>query len=126
MELASGPGASRIVWASKLRRKVPVEVAATGPRVIGIAAIRAERVMFALGADTERISWGIEVARAARTSAGLDPDGIAFGAYVNAVCHPDLDTARDLIKGAVSIFARFSVMYGTTIGPASPETEQSL
>lgn len=126
MELAAGPGTSRIVWASKTRRKVPVEVAATGPRVIGIAATQAERVMFAVGADVERIAWGIEVARAARAEAGLDPDGVAFGAYVNAVCHPDLTVARDLIKGAVSIFARFSVMHGTTVGPVSAETEQSL
>ncbi len=126
MELAAGPGASRIVWAAAARRKVPVEVAATGPRVIGIAATQAERVMFAVGADVERIAWGIDVARSAREQAGLDPDGVAFGAYVNAVCHPDLDTARDLIKGAVSIFARFSVMHGTTVGPVSDETEQSL
>ncbi|MGI9614830.1 MAG: LLM class flavin-dependent oxidoreductase, partial [Acidimicrobiales bacterium] len=126
MELAAGPGASRIVWAPSSRRKVPVEVAATGPRVIGIAATQAERVMFAVGADVERIAWGIDVARTAREQAGLDPDGVAFGAYVNAVCHPDLGTARDLIKGAVSIFARFSVMHGTTVGPVSDETEQSL
>ncbi len=126
MELAAGPKASKIAWASPSRNKVPVEVAATGPRVIGIAATQAERVMFAVGADVERIAWGIEVARTARQQAGLDPDGVAFGAYVNAVCHPDLDTARDLIKGAVSIFARFSVMHGTTVGPVSAETEKSL
>lgn len=125
MELASGPGASRIGWASK-DRKVPVEVAATGPKVIGIAAVHAERVMFAVGADTERLAWGIEVARAARRDAGLDPDRVEFGAYVNCVCHHDLATARDLIKGAVSIFARFSVMHGTTVGPMSAETERSL
>jgi 5,10-methylenetetrahydromethanopterin reductase len=126
MELAAGPGASRIAWVSNSPRKLPVEVAATGPRVIGIAAVHAERVMFAVGADVERIAWGIEVARAARTAAGLDSEEVAFGAYVNSVCHPDLDTARDLIKGAVSIFARFSVMHGTAVGPVSVETEQSL
>ena len=125
MELAAGPGASRIAWVSG-DRKVPVEVAASGPRIIGIAAVHAERVMFALGADTERIAWGIEVAKAARRDAELDPDDIRFGAYVNCVCHPDIDTARDLIKGAVSIFARFSVMHGTTVGPVSTETERSL
>lgn len=126
MELAAGPGSSRITWAATAKRKVPVEVAATGPRVIGIAATQADRVMFAVGADTDRIAWGIDVARAARVNAGLDPDGVAFGAYVNAVCHPNLDTARDLIKGAVSIFARFSVMHGTTVGPVSAEAERSL
>lgn len=125
LELASGPGASRIPWVPA-DRKVPVEVAASGPRMIGIAAVHAERVMFALGADAERIAWGIDLARQARRDAGLDPDGARFGAYVNCVCHPDMDVARDLIKGAVSIFARFSVMHGTTVGPLSESAEASL
>ena len=47
------------------KRKVPVEVAATGPKVIGIAVVHADRVMFAIGADPERIAWGMEVAIAA-------------------------------------------------------------
>ena len=126
MELAAGPGASRIAWVRPGRRKVPVEVAATGPRIIGIAAVHAERVMFALGADPERITWAIDVAKEARRAAGLDPEGVAFGAYVQCVCNPDLATARELIKGAVSIFARFSVMHGTAIGPASASTKEAL
>lgn len=125
MELASGPSASRIPWV-RSGRKVPVEVAATGPKVIGVAAVHAERVMFAVGADTERIAWGIGVAKTARAEAGLDPDDVAFGAYVNCVCNPDLTVARDLIKGAVSIFARFSVMHGTTVGPVTADAERSL
>ncbi len=125
MELASGPGVSRMVW-NRAERKVPVEVSATGPRVIGIAAVHAERVMLALGSDPKRIAWGIEVAKQARTDAGLDPDGVKFGAYVNCVCHRDIERARELIKGAVSIFARFSVMHGTVIGPATDTTETSL
>jgi len=125
IELAAGPAGSTIEWAAG-RNKVPVEVAASGPRVIGVAAVHADRVMFALGADVERIAWGIEVAKEARRAEGLDPDGVKFGAYVNCVCHPDLATAQEQIKGAVSIFARFSVMYGTTIGPTTPETQRSL
>jgi hypothetical protein len=35
--------------------------------------------MFALGADEERIAWGIEVARTARKKAGLDPLGLTSG-----------------------------------------------
>ncbi len=134
LELAEGPGTSRIVWgllggdaAAIGKRKVPVEVAATGPKVIGIAAVHADRVMFAIGADPERIAWGMEVAKAARRDAGLDPDGVKFGAYVNMACHPDLDTARDLIRGPMSVFARFSVMHGgTPIGPTSEETAKTL
>jgi 5,10-methylenetetrahydromethanopterin reductase len=123
LELADAPPASRIDWiADGLRQgnaKVPVEVAASGPRVIAIAARHAERVMFALGADEERIAWGIATAREARRQAGLDPDAIRFGAYVNSACHTDVDAARNLVRGALTTFARFSVMHGTASGPVS-------
>ena len=75
--------------------------------------------MFALGADPERISWGMETARDARSQAGLDPDDLRYGAYVNVVCHTDLERARDLVRGGLSTFARFSVMHGEVVGPVS-------
>ena len=118
LELADAPPASRIGWIAQ-GRKVPVEVAASGPRVIAAAALHADRVMFALGADEERIAWGIETARAARRKAGLDPDGIAFGAYINAGCHTDASKAQGLVKGGLTTFARFSVMHGKASGPVS-------
>jgi 5,10-methylenetetrahydromethanopterin reductase len=118
LELADAPSASRIAWIAG-GPKVPVEVAASGPRVIALAALHADRVMFALGADPERIAWGIGVARKARAQAGLDPDGITFGAYVNCACHSDIDVARNLVRGGLTTFARFSVMHGTASGPLS-------
>jgi 5,10-methylenetetrahydromethanopterin reductase len=94
--------------------------------VIAAAARSADRIMFALGADLERIRWGIEMARAARRVAGLDPDGIAFGAYVNAISHPDLETARALVRGGLSTFARFAIMHGKVTGPASQSQQRVL
>ncbi|MCH9670565.1 MAG: LLM class flavin-dependent oxidoreductase [Gammaproteobacteria bacterium] len=114
--LAESPDVSQIFWLGG-DRKVPVEVAATGPRAIALAALHAERVMFALGADPARIAWGIGVAKQARADAGLDPDAIRFGAYVNCVCHSDLTTARTLVRGALSLFARFSILHGKPAGP---------
>ena len=129
LELADAPPASRIDWiaqgVSHGGRKVPVEVAASGPKVIAIAALHADRVMFALGADPERIAWGIETACKARRDAGLDPDGIAFGAYINIGCHTDIDRARNLVKGGLTTFARFSVMHGKASGPVS-ETDRAV
>lgn len=118
LELADAPPASRIDWIAQGRR-VPVEVAASGPRVIAIAALHADRVMFALGADVERIAWGIDVAKQARAKAGLDPDGVKFGAYINCGCHTDVDKARGLVRGGLTTFARFSVMHGKASGPVS-------
>jgi len=116
LQLADAPADSRIAWIAATQ-KVPVEVAASGPRVIEVGARHADRLMFTLGADPERIAWGIETAQAARRVAGLDPDGIAFGAYINAASHPDMDTARGLVRGGLTTFARFSVMHGTASGP---------
>ena len=115
--LASAPDGSRLHWVNPSAAKVPVEVAATGERVIGAAARHADRIMLAVGADPARVRWGIESVRAARTDAGLDPDGVSVGAFVNVVAHDDLDVARTLVSGGLSTFARFSVMHGTPSGP---------
>ena len=69
LELADAPPASRIDWIAAGAPNVPVEVAASGQRVIAIAARHADRVMFALGADEERIAWGIDLARRTRREA---------------------------------------------------------
>ncbi len=119
LRLADAPSASRIGWIAEGAPKVPVEVAASGQRVISIAARHAERVMFALGADEERIAWGIATARKARVDAGFDADGISFGAYITCGCHTDLTTALNLIRGSLTTHARFSVMHGTASGPLS-------
>jgi 5,10-methylenetetrahydromethanopterin reductase len=118
LHLHDAPAASRIAWIAG-GAKVPVEVAASGPKVIALAAVHAERVMFALGADAERLHWGIELARKTRRQAGLDPDGVAFGAYVNLGCSTDLAAARNLVRGGLTTFARFSVMHGKASGPVS-------
>jgi 5,10-methylenetetrahydromethanopterin reductase len=119
LDLADAPPSSRIGWIADGAPKVPVEVAASGQRVIAIAARHADRVMFALGADAERIAWGIALARETRRQAGQDPQGIAFGAYVPCCCHSDVATARHLIRGSLTTHARFSVMHGAASGPVS-------
>lgn len=120
--LADAPTASAIAWADRVA-KVPVEVASTGARVIGIAARHADRIMFALGAEPHRIAWGIETARKAATEAGRDPQTLKFGAYVNLVCHDDVNVGRALGRAGTSLFARFSVMHGSVSGPATAKQQ---
>jgi 5,10-methylenetetrahydromethanopterin reductase len=88
----------------------PVEVAATGPKTIAMPAVAGDRVMLTLGADPGRVAAAVDIAREARVSAGLDPDDLRVGAYVNVCCHPDLPTARDMVRGSTAIFAHFSAM----------------
>ena len=125
LELADRPVSSRIMWLPADLPRVPVDVAATGPRVIEAAARHADRVTFSVGADAERIRWGIEVARAAREEAGLSPE-IEFGAYVTLVVHDDPQEAMRIGEGDLSLFSRFSVMYGAVIGPASESQREVL
>jgi 5,10-methylenetetrahydromethanopterin reductase len=91
-----------------------------------MSALHAERVMFTLGADVERLQWGIELAKKTRRDAGLDPDAIAFGAYINMGCHGDMDKARGLVRGGLTTFARFSVMHGKANGPVSDKDRAQL
>jgi 5,10-methylenetetrahydromethanopterin reductase len=100
---------------------VPVSVAATGPKVIEIAAQLAERVTFSLGARPDRLRWAIDHARQARAAAGLDPNTLSCGAYVNAVAHPDVERARELVRGRLGVYARFSTMSASAMDSLAPE-----
>ena len=70
--------------------KVPVSVAATGPRTIAAGARHAERVDFTVGADPRRISWAVGEARRA-TQEGEDVPSL--GAFVNFAVNADAAVA---------------------------------
>ena len=118
LELHDAPPASRIGWIAGAP-PVPVEVAASGPKVIAMAALHGDRVMFTVGADVERLQWGIELARKTRQEAGLDPATLKFGAFINLGCHTDIEAARSLVRGGLTTYARFSVMHGKANGPVT-------
>jgi 5,10-methylenetetrahydromethanopterin reductase len=101
--------ASRIEWLARAHvSKVPMSVAATGPRVIEIAARVADGITFSVGADPARLRPAIELAQRTRAAHGLEP--LRLGAYVNAIAHPDVETARQLVRGRMGVYARFSTM----------------
>jgi 5,10-methylenetetrahydromethanopterin reductase len=127
LRLANQPTSSRIGWIRPGRYpKVTVDVTATGPKVIAIGATHGDMVSFAVGADPARVRWGIDTARAARRAAGLDPGALRLSAYVNVVVHDDPETARRLGEGGLSLFARFSAMHGTAVGPSSAEEKRTF
>lgn len=115
--IVEGEHGSRLEWlAGAGLPKVPVDVAATGPGVIAAGARRAERLTFNMGADPAKIAHGIEIARAARREAGLNLDGISFGAFVTVAPHQDRTAARRLVKGVTAVYARFQSMAGHPAG----------
>jgi 5,10-methylenetetrahydromethanopterin reductase len=107
---------SRIEWLDECEvARVPIEVAATGPKVIDIAARRADRICFAVGADPERLKACIARARSAAEASGRDPDALRFGAFINCVIHEDREVAREAIRGGLAVFAHFSGFQGLDI-----------
>lgn len=101
--------ASRLEWhADAGVAKVPLEIAATGRKVIELAARHAERIVFALGADEDRLARAIDTARRAAAASGRDPDSLRLGAWINAVVHPDIAAARAAVRGGLAVFAHFS------------------
>ena len=123
--LADTPESSRIPWAEYAGPKVPVDVAATGPRVIAAAARHADRISMNVGADADRTRWTMDVAGEARTEAGMPPE-MPFAAYLPLVVHDDPEEAMRIGAGQVYLFARFSHMYGTVVGPASQQQRDVL
>jgi 5,10-methylenetetrahydromethanopterin reductase len=101
--------ASQIQWIGQQNLpRVRMSVAATGPKVIQLAARVADGITFSVGADPARLRSAIDLARRTRAAAGLPP--LRLGAYLNTVAHPDIRVARELVKGRLGVYARFSTM----------------
>jgi 5,10-methylenetetrahydromethanopterin reductase len=123
-EVDRGGSPSRIEWLEDCEVPyVPLEVAATGPKVIDIGARHADRICFAVGADTERIEECMARARRTAEAADRDPKSIRFGAYINCLINDDREVAREAIRGSLSVFAHFSGFQGMDIS-SLPESVQ--
>ncbi len=110
----------RLQWLAPDVPKVPVDVAATGPKVIAVAARLADQVSFNVGADISRLRDGIDLARRIRAESGGDPASLSFGAYLAVVAHPDPRVAHDLARGPLAAYAHFSGMPGHPLGGLDP------
>jgi 5,10-methylenetetrahydromethanopterin reductase len=119
---------SRSDWIGRDRTlpKVPIDVAATGPRIIAVGARSAEGVSFSIGADPKRMAWAVNCAREARRQSGQDPSMLRLGAFVPILVHPDADYARQVIKGSIAPIARFSAMSPSAMEGIGTEEERAI
>jgi 5,10-methylenetetrahydromethanopterin reductase len=120
LSLGARPEGVRLRWLPPGLPKVPMDVAATGPKVIAMSARIAERVTFSVGAEVERIHWALGVARE------NEPRPRSYGAQVVVVCHPDADTAMATAMHMAPPLARFQVIQGKTVGPADSEMAENM
>jgi 5,10-methylenetetrahydromethanopterin reductase len=116
--LADTPADSRLHWLPAGLPSVPVNVVATGPKVLAIAGRSADRTLLAVGADRDRVAWAANVAREAGAT--------KIGAFVNVVAHDDVAAARGLAAGGLTTFARFSAMDGSVRTPIDEDSKHVL
>jgi 5,10-methylenetetrahydromethanopterin reductase len=117
IELGSAPVESQLRWLDSSVPTVPVQVFATGPRVIKVGGWLADRVTFGLGADVVRLQWAVELAREACAESGGDPLKLALGSAIPIGVADDMDRARRSVANMVASEARFAVMSGRVVGP---------
>ena len=120
LSLGDRPSAVALRWLPKDLPKVPLDVAATGPKVIEMGARIAERVTFSVGADHERMAWALATARAA------EPSPRSYGAQLVVVCHPDEATAMEVAMHMAPPLARFQVISGSKVGPTDAAADDNL
>lgn len=120
LSLGARPEGVRLRWLPEGLAKVPLDVAATGPKVIAMAARIAERVTFSVGAELERMQWALDLARQ------HEPAARSYGAQVIVVCHPDEATAMEVAMHMAPPLARFQVIQGKTVGPADAAMAQNM
>jgi 5,10-methylenetetrahydromethanopterin reductase len=116
LSLGHRPEAARLKWLPEGMAKVPLDVAATGPKVIEMASMLAERVTFSVGAIPERLRWAIDLANETRRKASVATP-VSYGAQILVVCHTDIEAIRPIATSFVAPLARFQIMLGDIAGP---------
>jgi len=87
----------------------PLNIAATGPKTIEVAARWADGVSFSVGAGLDRLQSSIALAHECCERVGRDPGTLALGCYVQVAVDEGGDRrAREAIRGLVVTHARFS------------------
>ena len=105
---------SRLRWLDRVDvTKVPVDMVGSGPRSLALAASLADRVTLAVGADLERLAWGLDTVRCGAEAAGRDAASIPVGAYINVGVGNDRRKLLETVRGMVATFAHFSAGAGT-------------
>ena len=110
------PEASRLTWVDPDASPPVIEVAATGPKVMGIGARLGDRVSVSVGANLDRLAWAAEVVRGSVPAGRPAP---SLSAYVSVVAHPDVELARRLAAPEVAMHTHILGMMRSASFPAS-------
>ena len=102
-EVVADDAAIRIRWASGER--VPIAVAATGPRNLRLAGAVADIAMLQVGASVAAVRWAVDQVRAGAEEAGRDPDEVEIATFCGMWISDDLDESREESRWAAACAA---------------------
>ncbi len=85
-----------------------IDVAATGPRTVEVAARTADGVSFSVGADVDRLRKSVALVRETCEKIGRDFESLRLGCYLQVAVTDEDRSAREAIRGLVVTHARFS------------------
>jgi 5,10-methylenetetrahydromethanopterin reductase len=116
------PQHSRIRWLPSARPKVPVNVVASGRRVLTLGARLADEVTMVVGGDPQTLKACMAHLRGVRADAGLDPDTLALSAMVPVAVADGVDDPTEQVARLVGELGRWMTTQG---GSSSLLDEQS-
>ncbi len=107
---------SRLEWADNLDWPyLPIQMAASGPKAIALAARRADRICLGIGTNPERIKWALDIVGEELAKMGKDRDKMRVGVFVPIAVTKDRAEGRAVIRTRVSAWAHMQSGTGTDL-----------
>ena len=112
---------SRLEWADTLEWPyLPIQMVASGPKAIALAARRADRICLGIGTNPGRVRWALDIVGEELAKHGKDREKMRIGVFVPLAITPDRATGRSVIRAKVSAWAHMQSGTGTDLS-AQPE-----
>lgn len=107
---------SRLEWADDLSWPyLPIQMAASGPKAIALAARRADRICLGIGTNPERVRWALDIIGEELARQGRDREAIRVGIFVPLAITKDRAEGRAVIRTRVSAWAHMQSGTGTDL-----------
>lgn len=126
MEMGTKPTTSKLGWLPDEYTPVPVVVAASGPKVMQIAARTADKITAVVGPSPERLTWARDLILAAVDETRRPGAAPVLGTSCVVAVNENRELARQMVRPIVTVQARFAAMHDKVIGPASAELAKDL
>lgn len=111
----------RLEWADNLNWPyLPIQMAASGPKAIALAARRADRICLGIGINPDRIRWALEIIDEEIAKHGRDRESMRIGVFVPIAITEDRAKGRAAVRTLVSAWAHMQSGTGTDLA-AQPE-----